>query len=261
MEEQFKKHGPFATIVGVMGLLGCFVNINEGNSTIVPTLNLCSNASIQSKTFMTDLPQGLSAATLVLTLVFPIVPILINSKTKWNDFKFDVVKCHVVGQSSVFGVSEVLRHVLTMPDGSFLLKCNISISDCLAKNQYKSLPLFTNGNTSFCNLNNNTSSTDVFNSLHHFPDLTCGIIGSSIVTFLATLYYWKKCNAKEKKLYQASSIQQVVLIGLQIAATLLVLIYVYYLYKSVDYIQFFGFVIGGAIQCFIIKTTLSVNNQ
>lgn len=259
MEEQLKKHGPFATVVGVMGLLGCFINMDGGNSTVTPTLNLCSNSSTSSfKTLMTDLPQGLSTATLVLTLLFPIVPILINSKTKWNDFKFDVVKCHVVGQSSVFGVSEVLRHVLTIPDGSFFTKCNITFDDCLAKNQFQSLPLFAIDNISFCNLTSNTLPNDVFNSLHHFPDLTCGIIGSSIVTFIATLYYWKKSNAKEKRLYQASSFQQIVLIGLQIATTLLILIYVYYLYKSVEFIQFFGFLIGGLVQFSIIKTTLVV---
>lgn len=255
MEEQLRKHGPFAMIIGVMGSLGVFINSNEGsNSTVFPTLNLCLNAT---KTIMSDLPQGLGPTTIALTLAFPVVPILINSKTKWNEFKFDVVKSHVVGQSSVFGVSEVLRHVLTMPEQSFLSKCNISYMECLAKNQFSSLPLYSTDNTSFCNSNN----TQIFDSLHHFPDLTCGFIGSSLVTFVATLYFWRHFNSKQKQLYEASSLQHVILIAIHVATIILILIYVYYLYKSYDYIQIVGFLIGGAIQFMIIKTTMAANNE
>ena len=256
MEEQLKKHGPFAMIIGVMGSLGLFINNNEGsNSTVFPTLNLCSNATLE--TMWSDLPKGLGPTTMALTLAFPIVPILINSKTKWNEFKFDVVKSHAVGQSSVFGVSEVLRHVLTMPEHSFLSKCNISHMDCLAKNQFQSLPLYSINNTSFCNSND----SKVFDSLHHFPDLTCGFIGSSLVTFVATLYFWQNFNSKQKQLYEASSLQHVILIALHIATIILVLIYMYYLYKSFDFIQIVGFFIGAGIQFMIIKTTMTKNNE
>ena len=88
----------------------------------------------------------------------------------------------------MFGVSELLRHFVTVPEPSFLQKCNITVEECHNKaQQFQQLPFSTTTNTSYCRSEN---TPELFNSLHHFPDKTCCIIGASIVTFLATLYFW-----------------------------------------------------------------------
>lgn len=258
LQQQIVDHGPLATLVGSMVLLGALVNKNATQSVDHPQESWCVNTSTRATTttamgqmqdFILTMPAGLGAATIAVVIVFPIIPMVINSQTKkWNDFKVEILKCHIVGQSSVFGVAELLRHFLISPEPTFLNKCNITLEECSKKTHASKLPL----TQSFCN----STSIDLFESLHHFPDKTCCIIGASIVTFLATLFYWHRINRSGKSIYQAHSMQQCFLIFIQLLCLTLILTYLYFLYNSFDGVQLYGVLIGAILQLMVIWSTL-----
>lgn len=257
LQQHVVNHGPMAMLVGSMVLLGSLVNQNATDSTVYPQESWCNNATAaQLGQFISSMPKGLGVATIIVVVVFPVVPMLINSETKkWNDFKIEILKCHVVGQTSVFGVSELLRHFLVSPEPSFLQKCNITAQECSNKTHVYKLPLVDFHNASFCNAKH-TNATELFNSLHHFPDKICCIIGASIITFLATLYFWNKINKNGKSIYEAHSFKQYFLIFIQILCLTLVLTYMYYLYNSFDGVQLYGLIIGAFLQLMIILSTV-----
>lgn len=251
LENQLSNHGPFAALFTGMIILGSVVNKNSTDAIIEPQENWCNDNIVNLKELISTMPSGLGVATVIVVLIFPLVPIFINSQYKnWNEFKFEIVKCHVVGQGSAFGVSELLRHFIISPEPMFLNKCNITIAEC--SNKTYSLPSKTNV-TSFCRVQN---SNDLFNSLHHFPDNTCCFIGASIVTFLATLYFWSRINRSGKSIYELHSIKQCILIILQIVCIIFVMTYLYYLLNTFDGVQFIGILIGGIVQLMIICSTL-----
>ena len=122
-EQQLISQSPFAALFTGMVMLGGFVNYNATDSNIEPSESWCKNKTLDKVVYST-MPKGLDTATLAATFIFPIVPMILNSKTKkWNDFKVDMMKCHILGSGSVFGVSETLRHFLTIPEADFLNKC------------------------------------------------------------------------------------------------------------------------------------------
>jgi hypothetical protein len=262
LQQQLVDHGPIAALVGSMVLLGSLINKDATVSTVYPQESWCHNATTQLEHFLLTMPTGLGAATIVVVVIFPIVPMMINSQNKnWNDFKLEILKCHIVGQTSVFGVSELLRHFLVSPEPTFLQKCNITVEECSAKSHVYKLPIVDPKNVSFCKNNNNIEATELFNSLHHFPDKTCCIIGASIVTFLATLFYWNRINKKGKSIYEAHSMQQCFLIFIQITCLTLVLTYLYFLYNSFDGVQIYGVLIGAMLQFMVVLSTLPTNEN
>lgn len=251
LEKQLVNHGPFAALFTGMIVIGSVVNKNTTDSIVQPNEKWCNKNILQLQELISDMPAGLGVATIIVVLLFPLVPILINSQNKfWNAFKFEIVKCHIVGQGSAFGVSEMLRHFLTLPEPTFLNKCNITLEECA--NKTYNFPSATNI-TSFCHAEN---SHELFNSLHHFPDNTCCFIGASIVTFLATLFYWNRVNRNGKSIYELHSVKQCGLIMLQIFCIILVMTYLYHLIYAFDSVQLIGLFIGAIVQLMIICSTL-----
>lgn len=266
LEQQVLNQSPFAVLFTSMVLIGTFVNKDQNNATeeiVTPHENWCSNTSSSLQEFISPMPKGLGIATIIVTIIFPILPILVNSQRKtWNSFKFNIIKCHVVGQGSVFGISELLRHFITVPEPLFLEKCNITMQDCLYKSKLNMQSSLSGTNSSFCQTNSLlTPDSDLFNSLHHFPDKTCCFIGASIVTFLTTLYFWNRINTKGKSIYNAHSCQQCFLILIQVVCVSLVFIYIYFLYHTFDNVQMYGIFIGGLLQLMIYSSTLPKNSN
>lgn len=256
LEQQLISQSPFIALFTGMMFLGGFVNYNATDSAIKPSETWCKNLTSEELVHL-KLPTGLSTATLAVTMVFPLVPMILNSKTKkWNDFKIDMMKCHVVGSGSVYGVSEVLRHFLTIPEADFLQKCNLTVNECNLKSQFASLPFTNDGsNVSFCHTNI-TKPNELFDSLHHFPDNTCCFIGASIVTLLSTLYFWNRINQNGKSIYDAHPNQKITMIIFQIACISVVFIYLCFLFNSFDTVQIYGIFIGAILQFLIICSTL-----
>lgn len=257
MQQHLHEQGPFAVLLGSMLILGSFINFNQTDSIVEPSSDWCK----KNYSAVSSMPDGLGTMTILMTFVFPMTPLLLNSQAKaWNRFKFEMVKNHVVGQGSVFGMSEALRHILTVPEPTFLQKCNISVDDCNEKtelNMPQPLNPIVNKTFAFCN----SSSDKIFDSLHHFPDNTCCLIGASIVSFLATLYFWNRANMSGKSIYDAHSLKQYILISSQLLFVGVVLCYLYFLYKSFDSVQIYGLLIGGIVQFMIICSTLPKHNN
>lgn len=260
LQQQLVDHAPFAALFSGMVLVGSLINRNATDSVVQPSRSWCTNTSTtqqQLEELVETMPVGLGAATIIVVIIFPIIPVIFNSQTKkWNDFKIEILKCHVMGQGSVFGVSEILRHLLTVPEPAFLHKCNITVEECSRKSMAYQLPFNEPPkNNSFCQAET-LPPTDLFNSLHHFPDNTCGVIGASIVTFLATLYFWSRINKNGKSIYDVNSFKKFVFIIIQLSCITLILFYLYELYHSLDSIQMLGLLIGALLQLLIILTSL-----
>ena len=154
-----------------------------------------------------------------------------------------------------------LRHFVTIPEPLFLKKCNITVEDCISKSTLDNIPLADDGHLSMCAVNSSvTSVNNLFDSLHHFPDKTCCLIGASLVTFLATLYFWNRINKKGKSLYEAHSFQQCLLVLVQVSCVTLVFVYIFFLYQTFEDVQIYGLFIGGLIQLMIVCSTLPKND-
>jgi hypothetical protein len=269
LQQQLINHGPMALLVSSMVLTGSFINMGATDKTVQPSKSWCVNTTTTTTIdaefvhLLSTMPTSLRTATVIIVIIFPLIPVLFNSQTKhWNRFKVEILKCHVVGQGSVFGVAEILRRLMTVPGVDFLAKCNITDHECSAKAE-KSYQLPFNDNSSaksFCH-NNEAKPTDLFDSLHHFPDKTCCVIGASIVTFMATLYYWNRINVKGKPIYEAHSIKHCMLILIQILCVVLVLAYLYVLYMSFESVQLYGLLIGAFLQLLVVFTTLPAKNE
>lgn len=74
MQQLFTDHAPFTAILSAMVLLGTFVNYNQTDTTIVPKDMWCKNQSSEI-----TMPNGLNAATLAMSLIFPVAPHTIKS--------------------------------------------------------------------------------------------------------------------------------------------------------------------------------------
>lgn len=145
VEQHVVNQGPFAVLFTGMIILGSVINKNATDTIVHPKDTWCENLIPDLEKLLTTMPVGLGAATVIVVLIFPLIPVLLNSQTKkWNNFKIQIVKCHVMGQGSAFGVAELLRHIMTFPAPTFLTKCNITTEECRNKTTNKLFyPLFT----------------------------------------------------------------------------------------------------------------------
>jgi len=242
MENLINQHGPLGTMVLTMLITGNLVNRNATDTSVSP--NLC-NSSLMNTTI--KLPNGLEETLLALSVLMPVVPFILN---KPNDINIEMLKSHILGQSSSFGLSEVIRHFTVIPDHMFLNKCNISLSECIKKTVQSNMTfLSTDKQISLCNRNfTSLDSMDLFNSIHHFPNHTCVMLGSSLVTVICTILFWQRLNDKKVSPYQNHSCIKMLLILVQSVVVFIVIYYCFILYKSMDSIQFIGFFLGIILQ-------------
>jgi hypothetical protein len=81
-------------------------------------------------------PQALIVAA---SVILPLSPLLLNSKTTFNEGKWNALLAHALGQTASFGSTEIARHFVVAPDWRFFPSCNLSLSDCqqLAPGPYR----------------------------------------------------------------------------------------------------------------------------
>lgn len=242
MENLISQHGPIGAMALTMLITGNLVNLNATLTSVSPTLCNSSNMNFTAK-----LPNGLEETVLALSVLVPIVPFILN---KPNDINVEMFKSHVLGQSSSFGLSEVIRHFTVMPEQTFLQKCNISHSECIKKSELSNITILSNvKQNSLCNRNFTSSDTiDLFNSIHHFPNHTCVMLGSSLVTVICTILFWQRLSDKKISPYQNHSCTKLFFILVQTVIVFIIIYYCFILYKSLDSIQFIGFLLGVILQ-------------
>lgn len=252
----------------------------------------------QDKVKQHHIPDSLNQFTLATSILTPIIPVLANFKTAWFKIniqelsnldlktlperlwpdsstfstrgdsnkwsKLSLLKVHVLGQATVYAVSEVLSHYLTNPNKAFWEKCNITRKECLRKAKLHSVYLmeptqmkinFTR-NLLFCpkaNNNNNTSDIEeLYKDLHYFPNLYCMLLGASAMTilFYVALYF---CRMETKEYFGMYSSFTRALVVLSVAIYLtLFIIYTFYLYKISQMIQLIAIFGGFFIQLFVL---------
>lgn len=227
-----------------------------------------TEASSQETLYIPTMPRGLAETTAVFCFIWPLLPMLLNSRNTFIDAKREFVMSHVLGQTSNFGIAEVFRTQIALPEDLFLDKCNLTPEECLRLSQEKiALPLYEpqdSNHPSLCRgqfkAANNASHAAyndrpiIYNSLHHYPDPVCMLFGSSLVSFIATIMHWGKLNPTQKKLYQTSATVRSILTVSDIAMLSSLLFYLYNLYVAYDLMQVLGIVVGIVLQLLIHRT-------
>lgn len=253
MEQAIKQHGPAGLVALSLALTGGLVNISPNpNSTLSLQPQWC-NKTLQINN---SIPTALVPLAVTASLILPMLPLLINSKTHWSEMKTEVTKSHIVGQSVSYGTAELLRHFAINPEANFLQKCNLSLEDCFDR-------INTNVNLSnLCkNSINNQDTKTLFDSLHHFPDATCTILGASFVSFVSSLAYWHYINKVGKSVYQSSPYVKMALVTFYCILIIFLCIYLMYLYKSLELAHFLSVLLGGGLQLFVSITMLKQTQQ
>lgn len=242
MEHLIKEHGPLSAVAMGMIFTGSFVNRNSTQKSISQTW-----CQMNSSSSFVNSPAHLEEIVLVLSIIVPVLPLFSNHFSVVN---VEMLKSHVVGQSSSFGLSEIIRHYAVLPEPIFLKKCNISNQECFSKFLQPNLTfLSTNKSNSFCNRNTSfESSKELFDSIHHFPNPVCAILGSSLTTIIFILVFWHKFNKQNKSPYQTASWKQMLIIISQCIVLLIISMYCFYLYKKMDHVQILGVFLGAFVQ-------------
>lgn len=253
MEQALKQHGPAGLVGLALALTGGLVNYSPDQNS---TLNLQPQWCNKTLQINSTIPPILIPLAVTTSLILPLIPLALNSKTHWSNIKTEATKSHLVGQSVSYGTAELIRHFAISPEGSFLQKCNLSNDDCYS-HLYDNLTLGT-----LCKNSDKTQNVKtLFNSLHHFPDATCSILGASFISFVSSLAYWHYMNRVGKSVYQSSAYTKMTLIGLYCILIILLCIYLMYLYKSLELAHFLSLLLGGIIQLFISIAMLKQTQQ
>ena len=225
-----KDHGPIGILVFSMLLTGSLINNGNLQSNLSPPSQHWCNSTIDSLQNSIQMPSGLEETVLVLSVLLPTLPLAMNKLSPTN---VEMIKAHFAGQTSSYGLSQVMRHFTVYPEPIFLKKCNISSQECVSRAKEQQNLISTDGNSSFCNRTFSPATLqELFDSSHHVPNSTCAILGSSIVTLLAILFYWHRLNDKSKTLYESDSCLQLFMVCLQSILLIILSMYSYYLYIS-----------------------------
>lgn len=246
----------------------------------VPTVRKPKKKRPEAKlTYIPSMSVGLHTAMALLCFIWPILPLLLHINSRnINEAKLESIIAHILGQTTNFGVAEIFRTQIAYPEDLFLEKCNVSPEDCLFMSQEKvSLPLYlppvsatalaTVDNSkpyrSFCKgqyykITNTTEVYDdgkiIYNSLHHFPDPVCFLLGASIVCFLTNMCQWRIINPKTKSMRDTTVTIRSILAISDIAIMATSIFYLYQLYITYDLLQLVGIFVGVLLQLMINRT-------
>lgn len=116
-----------------------------------------------------------------------------------------------VGQASCFGSTELAKHFIVNPDGTFFEKCRLTRNACRALESYNLLVFRVGGNgTSSSNvplLCNDAAAPDseMHESLHSLPNTPSAIAGSSLVMFLMAMWIRRKMIDRVSKEKEVSA--------------------------------------------------------
>ena len=257
-EQQLKQHGLPSLLVTSMVLVGYIIN-NKNETTDGIGNNQdplwCDTFEMLREVQVASMPQGFEEMTIVLSVVLPIVPVLVNSRGLGN-FKIEMLKSHFLGQSSSFGMSEIARHFATLPEAQFYKKCNLTFFDCKQKINRLNLSIVSDdADRSFCNTNT-TDKVDLLNSLHHFPASSGTLVCAALASFIATLVFWHHINKHNKSLYNNSTVNKYFLLLCIATIVFVFLMYCMYLYKTFNTIELYAVFSGAFLQTLIIVTLL-----
>ena len=119
------QHSPAGGLALFFLLLGGLIHTGRDSETVkIGTLLECSRAAGHNGTVpmagRLEFVTGFYEAAIFIAVAAPLVPFALDPLRKWNDVKTQAVGTHLLGQSSSFGISEVLRYVGYWPNDLFL---------------------------------------------------------------------------------------------------------------------------------------------
>lgn len=255
----FKQHGFPSVIIGAMVLVGYLVNnnninsFNNGTDVISQDSTWCDTFEVLREAQVSEMPPGFEELTIVLSIVLPIAPVLVNS-LGLDDFKIEMLKSHFLGQSSSFGMSEIARHFATLPEAQFYKKCNLTFFDCKQKLGANLSLVSDDEDKSFCNTN--STMIDLLHSFHHFPASSGTLVGAAMASFIATLFYWHHLDKHNKSLYLNSPVKKYFLFLCIAIIVLVFIMYCMYLYKTFNSVEMYAVFFGAFLQVLIIVALL-----
>lgn len=252
MEHIIKQHGPASLAILSLVLTGGLINHPPPNVNQVNVDHTwCKPWNNNNNTLMTDMPPAIGPLAITASIVLPLVPLVLNSKLIWSDYKTEILKSHFLGQSASFGVAELFRHYATMPNQDFMQKCNVTFEQCETLSIAK-LPLYFYPvlNETICKQSDSNKS-EVFDNLHNFPNVTCSLLGASLVSFAIVILYWHNVNKQGKSIYQANSVLKILIVALQCLLVIILFMYLYYLYKKLEFMHLLSVFLGAGVQLFI----------
>lgn len=260
-QQLLQQHGLPTVFISTMVLAGLFVNKNTNDTEVVlPDATWCDTFEMLRETPIGNLPAGFEELTIGLSAVLPVLPVFLHSRGLDN-FKIEMLKSHVLGQSSSFGISEIARHFATFPEANFYKKCNLTFFECKQKIKHANLSILSEDkNNSFCNTNA-TTKLDLMSSLHHFPASSGTLVGAAMASFIATLVYWHHMHEDNKSLYQNAPLKKYFLFTCIATILLVFLMYCIYLYKMCNTIELYAVCFGAFLQVLIIVALLRQQNE
>ena len=196
-------------------LLGSLIHTGQESETVkIGTLLECSRAAQNVTPFQhqaSEFVTGFYETAIFIALAAPLVPFALDPLRKWNDVKTQAVGAHLLGQSSSFGISEVLRYVGYWPNDLFFDRCNLTESECLEKSLqtlYLMAPTkrrrpedssssssttttTTTTNQTLCS-RPNARGKDIYDSLHTFPNYAGSMLGSGLISFFLCVFFWSR---------------------------------------------------------------------
>lgn len=221
--------------------------------------------------YIPRMPKGLHTATAVVYFIWPLMPLLLHVRNM-NDAKLESFMAHILGQTSNFGIAELFRTQIMFPEDLFLDKCNVTPDECLlysykkeALRLYLPPPANVTGNSStprsfcrgqFLNQKNGqfNDSSILYDSLHHYPDPICMLLGASIVCFITNMCQWKNINPDTRSMRDTTVTKRSFLAINDIAMLTITLFYFHSLYMTYDLLQMLGLFVGVPLQLMINRT-------
>ena len=254
-----EQHGFPFVVIGAMVLVGFLVNnnninsFNNGTNVISQDSTWCDTFEVLREAQVSEMPPGFEELTIVLSIILPIAPVLVNS-LGLDDFKIEMLKSHFLGQSSSFGMSEIARHFATLPEAQFYKKCNLTFFDCKQKLGANLSLVSDDEDKSFCNTN--STMIDLLHSFHHFPASSGTLVGAAMASFIATLFYWHHLDKHNKSLYLNSPVKKYFLFLCIAIIVLVFIMYCMYLYKTFNSVEMYAVFFGAFLQVLIIVALL-----
>lgn len=256
MEHLIKEHGPAGLLIGILVLTGSLVNNvdNKDTKSVKVHSHWCKKLNGSSL----SMPNGISQVAIATSIILPLIPVFINSRSTWNAEKTEIIKSHLVGQSASYGIAELSRHFIVYPEPEFLNKCNLTFAECKSKAQLNTPQYLSKVNIThaLCPNSSVASAFELFESLHHFPDKVCVLLGAGLISFVSTITHWHAINKTGKSVFSVSSPLKVFFITATIYFTVVALLYLFFLYKTLESANFVGLIIGASLQAIIVLSML-----
>ena len=175
---QLTNHLLSGTMIICMLIMGFMFHFQPKNDAILP-MERCHDMTLN----YTHCPLGLKGLTLSLGLLMPVIPISMRTRLEWHPDRDLGLVSHLLGQTTAFGISELVRFYHFYPAPYFLDRCNITLEECL---MVGCQPL----NVSLFCPQPKMTFPHLQDLLHYNPDTLSAMLGAACVSFIFGTFFY-----------------------------------------------------------------------